>query len=299
MTNEELVLSIRSAGATEKKELLAELYRQNGGLIYQMARKYARGCIEVDDLMQESFFGLYEAASTFNADKGSFTTWLHIYLQKVFSRAVHSTSTTVRIPVYRRQQVIQYRKEAERFYQMHGREPLAAEMCGVLGVGLDEVEEIRTFAVNESSISLDAPRATDEQGRTVDLMDILPDPRDRIGESIDSVFAAEMKRDIWRAVDALEDKSDREIIRAFYKDGLSAEDVGRIRGIPRQAAHECRNKALNHLRRHPRARALKSYFDYYTTALHGTGLSAYQHTLTSATENAALKHLRLIERHAV
>ena len=62
MTNEELAARIRSG--TDDGAAAEQLYTDNMGLIRKICRKYAPYA-EMDDLMQEAYFSLLEAAQHF------------------------------------------------------------------------------------------------------------------------------------------------------------------------------------------------------------------------------------------
>ena len=68
MSNEELVLMIQRN--EDKARHLGELYEQNKGVIAIIAKRYSEYA-EIEDLMQESFFGLSEAAARWNPEAGT------------------------------------------------------------------------------------------------------------------------------------------------------------------------------------------------------------------------------------
>lgn len=69
MTNEDLVLMIQRNNE-DKARHMGELYEQNRGIIAIIAKRYSEYA-EIEDLMQESFFGLSEAAARWNPEAGT------------------------------------------------------------------------------------------------------------------------------------------------------------------------------------------------------------------------------------
>ena len=67
MTNEELVIEYQ----TGNKAVIEQLYLQNRGMIEKIVRRYA-GIEELDDLRQESFFGLVKAAELWKPENEIF-----------------------------------------------------------------------------------------------------------------------------------------------------------------------------------------------------------------------------------
>lgn len=288
MTNEELVQLIR-AGKDPDGERMMELYKQNKGLIYKFSKRYAgRGMVEIEDLMQEGFIALDAAVKGYKEEECSFITYLYSCLRNAFLRFNDYNSTTVRLPVHRREQIRLYRQEAERYFRIYGREPSANVMAGVLGVDVDTAEEIKQLVINETAASLHSPGAYGSDGTAIELLDIIPDPRDDIGDLTDAICEGEVAGAIWDEIDKLDEK-DARIIRAHYHDGKSIEEIGRIIGITKQAVSFREKQAFRRLARSRSGQVLRSYLDMYSAGLSGTGLSVFQHSGTSATERAALR----------
>ena len=65
MENEELVEQIQAG--IKPTENMEQLYLQNRSFIYQQAKKYA-AYADMDDLMQEAYFGLHEAVKHYKPD---------------------------------------------------------------------------------------------------------------------------------------------------------------------------------------------------------------------------------------
>ncbi len=67
-----------------------ELYTNNRGLLYKLARRYAHvdNAVDTDDLVQAGYLGLVEAARTYDASKGAWTTWAWNYVRKAMLAAV-------------------------------------------------------------------------------------------------------------------------------------------------------------------------------------------------------------------
>lgn len=81
-TNEELVKLIRDG----QYERMSELYEKNRGMVYQMARRYARirvsPAVDMDDFMQTGYLALAAAVAAYDEGRGKFTTLLHICLRQ-------------------------------------------------------------------------------------------------------------------------------------------------------------------------------------------------------------------------
>lgn len=90
MTNEELAVLAQSGDQTA----LAELWERNRPLCIKHSRKYMGLCvqagIDVEDLMQELYFGFHAAVEAFEPNKGfAFTTYLTRHCWRVCADALH------------------------------------------------------------------------------------------------------------------------------------------------------------------------------------------------------------------
>ena len=88
---DDLVVAIQ-LGTTELIELLwaqVESFVKWKANHYWKALQQQDNCrgLDFDDLVQTGYIALAEAVTTFNPQKGTFLTWLGIYLQKTFSEA--------------------------------------------------------------------------------------------------------------------------------------------------------------------------------------------------------------------
>lgn len=86
MTNEEMALSIQ-AGDTS---LLLPLFKQNMGFIYQQAKKWEEAFqthpeYDIEDLQQNAYFAVLEAAQRFDPNKGLYITMLAYTLKTAFA----------------------------------------------------------------------------------------------------------------------------------------------------------------------------------------------------------------------
>ena len=66
MTNEELVALIQAG--VDVQENMGQLYQQNRNFIVGIALPYSKSC-ELDNLMQEAYFGLEKAVQRFEPDR--------------------------------------------------------------------------------------------------------------------------------------------------------------------------------------------------------------------------------------
>jgi RNA polymerase sigma-70 factor (ECF subfamily) len=74
-TDEELVSDLLA----NEPDALTVLFQRHSALVFRIARRILRNDAEAEDAVQQVFFDVFRAAEQFEAEKGSFKTWLLIF----------------------------------------------------------------------------------------------------------------------------------------------------------------------------------------------------------------------------
>ena len=108
MENEELVQQIQAG--VDVNSNLEQLYLQNRSFIFQLASKYS-GYVEIDDLMQEGYLGLYKAANEYITGKGAkFITYAGYWVEQYMRRYCENHSSSKRISAYMLARISKYKQ---------------------------------------------------------------------------------------------------------------------------------------------------------------------------------------------
>lgn len=98
MTNEELVKEIQSG--INQQENMKQLYFQNIGLLRSICLKFAHN-EEMEDLLQEAFFGLYEAVKHYESDSDVlFMTYAPYWIRQRLRFYTINSGHLIRIPAH-------------------------------------------------------------------------------------------------------------------------------------------------------------------------------------------------------
>lgn len=277
MSNEVLVSAIQQG----QPDLLLELYEKNRGLLVWCIRPYLGAGADEEDLLQEAFIALHEAANHYKPDLDmKFSAYCVQWVRAAVMRYLTNTGTIIRIPEYRRRQIQQVKRIRKRFEMEQGREPSRDEMCAYLAIYPEELEEIERAGMDVLSLS-----APIEDGLT--LGDTVGGSCDELGAVEDRAYNEQMSHDIKAALDGL-DPEEAAILRRRYWQKMTVAEAASTQDVTTQQARAMEVKALRKLRRPEIRRMLIPYTEIFSSGVHGSGLKSYQRTGTSATERTAI-----------
>mgnify|MGYP004537000591 CR=1 FL=1 len=113
MSNEEIVQEIQNGiNVTENMELL---YRQNTPLIRKFIKPYSH-YENIEDLEQESYFGLFEAAKNYDPNKeAKFITYARFWIVQAVYRYIQCNIPAVRIPSGLNGKINRYKKYVNKY----------------------------------------------------------------------------------------------------------------------------------------------------------------------------------------
>ena len=288
MTNEQLVICIQAG--EEVADHMAQLWQQNQGIIGKLAEKYSH-LAEEEDLKQEGYFGLWEAARRYNPKEGAkFITYASHWIRQKMVRYIHNNGT-VRIPVHENERLMQYNKLCNAFLAKLNRMPSGHEISRYLGISIKQARQLQNDAGMAEIGSLDSPVAGAED---IVLGDSIASNEDIESTILDKLETQQLKDTLWLLVDALPGKQP-EVIRARYQEGRTLEDVGREMGVTGNRVRQIQATALRELRKPSRADQLRPFLDevIYSKGIRGGGVRRFHETWTSSTEREALKLVEL------
>ena len=112
----------------------------------------------VEDLEQEGYLALYPAIDGYDPAHGvKFLTYADRWIRQRMQRYLQMNGSSVRLPVGRVEEVRKYNRVCDQFQQVSGREATARELSRILGLTLEEVEQLQLDARRCNRIPLDTP----------------------------------------------------------------------------------------------------------------------------------------------
>lgn len=287
LKNEELVKLIQNG--TDVTENMQQLWQQNQGFIFKIAIQY-QNMSELDDLIQESYFGLCKAVDHYNPDMdASFIHYASFWIRQQLIRYIKKNKT-VRIPEHTHGKIREYKKAVQQWQQRYHREPTEAEISDYIGIDGKTLEEIKRSALMGKIGSLDVPVGEESDGT---LYDLIPSGMDDKEDVLNKVANEELAEVLWGMVEELPGQQS-EVLKMRFKDNMKLREIGAVYGFSIDWARQIENKGLRTLRNPKRSRILREFLDderIYNSALHGNGVSSFSNTWTSSTERIALKRI--------
>ena len=271
MTNEDLVLQYQSGN----KDAISVLYSQNIKMIEKIIHRFS-GYEELDDLRQESFFGLVKAADLWNPEKGCvFMTYAAYWIKAAIVRYIEECSGVVRIPSHKRALINRYNKAVNNYRVRFGMYPSDIELRALLELTQEQLERLK------ADIQASRIRSTSEvicgEEDDITLEDTIADENDQYETVIDQIQQEQLSKELWSCVDDLKPQQ-AGVIRAHFKDGQTLKECGAALGVSTERARQIEQKAIRELRKSRFTKRLRPYLTdqgAYSLGLKCTGFGSF------------------------
>ncbi len=283
LENEELVCLIQQGkNVTENYGLL---YQQNEGLIRKICQPLSEFC-ELEDLMQEGFFGIVDAVEHFDSSLGNkFMTYASYRIRKHCIRYVQDKSRTRRIPVHLQEAINKYKK----YFAEHNGQVDEETIKKELNLTQDQYNTIIEAMVNDDCISLDSVIPSSDDNLTV--ADTVASEEDLEEDVLKRVLA----EDLWKVIEGLEGRP-KEVILKRYKEEQEQTKVAEDLGLSSQRISQIERTTLKELSRKKQIRDIAKEFDFGSMAFRGGLQSFKEHGNTSVIERMVIRKMELEER---
>lgn len=290
MSNEELVEQIRNGyHVTENMQVL---YENNLPLIKKFIRPYTYYEPE-EDLLQEAFFGLYEAVQHYESSENVlFMTYARYWIKQSIQRYMENSGSVIRISSAYRQKIAHYKKAAQEFEQTYGRIPTDEEIADYGLLPLSEIQKIRSYM--QEVVSLDAPIKADEE---LSLSDTIADDFSLEDDTVDKIFAEYQQSELWGIVERYTDNQQERVIKEYYREGKTLSQIARESGISLERIRQYRAAGLRRLRRNKALREIREKCEVVEASAYRSGFNGFKEHGDSIVEHIALRRTELEQRY--
>lgn len=286
MSNEELVKEIQKG--IKPAENIGLLYDKNKGYIHSIAKKY-QAYEDIEDLMQEAYFGLYEAVKRYEDTGGVlFMTYAGYWIRQSIARYIENNGRVVRLPVHICSRINQYKKVVNVYKKELNRLPTKRELCIHLKIGFKQLESLESIIYEFGHLSSLDSQTNGLEGDEITLGDTVKSDQDIEGEVIEKVYNNQLKIDLRELINASCDEIQANIINKRYWGNMTLKAIGESMGVTVEAIRSRESQALRRLRVGKASRIFRSkYEDELCLAWKG-GANRFNRTWTSSTEDAAI-----------
>lgn len=221
------------------------LTRKNLRLVVSVAKKYRNKGLPFLDLIQEGNHGLIKALDRYQSSRGNkFSTYATWWIKQTIARGIAYQSRTVRLPIHAINALNRILAIREDLQKRSGLPPSVKEIAEAAEFEVAEVK--RLLEVNRSSLSLDQPHGSSEEGH---FGEMLEDQRhERPVEASQRVMMRESIAEMLQTLSYRE----REVLRLRYGlgDGFTytLEEVGTIFKVSRERIRQIEVVALGKLK---------------------------------------------------
>lgn len=291
LDNETLVERIR--GGFSVSENMQSLYEGNLPLIKKFIKPYTAYECEAD-LLQESYFGLLAAVQHYETSKNvRFSTYMKYWIVQSVQRYLEKCGSTVRIPSHTRAKMSRIQRATSQLRQEQGKEPEIVDIAVLLGVSVEEVQEIQGYM--QGVASLDTPISDDN---SLTLADTLQADFRLENDTVDKIYSEHSKNELWGIVERYTATRENNIIKEIFLHNKTMAAVAREQGVTIDRIRQIKEKGLRRLRMGKAKRELLEKFDIAEAGLFRGGLTSYkEHNFTSIVEHLAEKRLEAETRY--
>ncbi len=253
---EETELAVKAAaGDVAAKN---KIVNANLRFVVNVAKKYQKKGLELEDLISEGNIGLLTAIEKFDVSKGyrfiSYAVW---WIRQSILKAICEKSRAIRLPLNRANELVQIEHARKSITEQLGEEEELTEIAAMLE--MDKVHVRELVEISREMASLDAEISGKDNTSTTlgamieDTTNCQPDA---------AVIAAEMKDDVEEVLSTLK-PIEKSVVKMRYGIGyekcMSLKEVGDQFALTKERIRQIEKHAICRMQHPSRARRLEAY----------------------------------------
>lgn len=267
---------------TNDSEFLMKLYNLHLGLFYKIASKFI-GLMEMNDLMQECYIGLYKAVITYDSTRGEIVKYISWTVHNHIYRAIQKNNG-IEAPEYMNILISKYYLLID---DLQGQKISDEYIAYKLGVSEETVSNIKKAISGRKCISIEEPISDD--GGTIE--DVIADEFKLEESCIDDLFTKEIQERIIECINEAPG-DDGKLLKDKYIIGKSYADIDRSKSVSRNKIKV--EKALKRFKRDNQVK-LKPLYDELIFSKSSNGflnsVKRFNRTWESSVESIVMKQV--------
>jgi RNA polymerase sigma-B factor len=235
---QQLISDYQDKGTAELQEQLVLRFTP---LVESLAKKFARGQISFEDLVQVGMIGLLAALHRFDKQYGrTFESFAIPTIVGEMKRYVRDKTWSVHVPRRIKELNPKIKRAVDELTVWLQRSPHIADIAAYLGVTEEEVLETLEMGRNYHSLSIDSELEADCDGNTVSLLEL-------VGNEEEGFHEVERHLMLNHALDVL-DQREKAIIHLTFYQNLSQKQAGDLLGMSQMHVSRLQRRALGKMR---------------------------------------------------
>ncbi len=235
-----------------------KIVKANLRFVVNVAKKYQKKGLELEDLISEGNVGLLTAIDKFDVTKGyhfiSYAVW---WIRQAILKAICEKSRAIRLPQNRANELVQIEHAKKSITENMSEEDELKEIANMLNMDVKHVHEL--VDISREMASLDSEVAGKDNSSTT-LGSMLEDKTH--GQPEDMIINKEMKKDVNSVLNTLK-PTEAQVLRMRYGIGvekpMSLKEVGDKFNLTKERIRQIEKHALVRMQHPTRARRLESY----------------------------------------
>lgn len=243
----EINLIQREQAESEAAVAREQMVKSNLRLVVNIAKKYAKRGVPLNDLINEGNLGLIRAVEGFDPDQNTrFSTYSSWWIKQSIKRSLINTDKPIHIPAYMVEMISRFREAHEQFIETEGRVPTTTELAEKMEMTESKVNHIRS-AVKAVSAPTQDSDGLGGQTLTEGIADHkTPRPEDALATESEAS----------RILALLQDLDEREsmILRLRYglddEEPMTLKEIGTKIKLTRERVRQIECEALRKIKEH-------------------------------------------------